>query len=71
MKMRDKKLVFTQREAECDINCQLKITLENSVLRVSDENHHCATYIFSCGARVGLNGVELPKITTKCAVPNT
>ncbi len=62
----ENKLVYTQREAEDDINCKLEFSFQNNRLTIEDANHHCSRYIFYCGALVGLDKVELPKVEYGC-----
>ncbi|WMN62153.1 hypothetical protein NI389_20375 (plasmid) [Pseudoalteromonas xiamenensis] len=62
----ENKLVYTQREAENDINCKLEFSFQDNLLTIEDANNHCSRYIFYCGANVGLDNVELPKVERGC-----
>ncbi|MEL4204910.1 hypothetical protein P0W48_16360 [Plesiomonas shigelloides] len=66
MSYADNKLVYSHREAEYSIDCQLEVSFKDNSLTIKDSNHHCSEYVFSCGARVGLDKIELPKVTQEC-----
>ncbi|EWS66958.1 hypothetical protein JS84_19785 [Vibrio vulnificus] len=62
----DNKLVYSYSEAEYNINCELEFSFKDNSLTIKDSNHHCSEYVFYCGARVGLDKVELPKVAQDC-----
>ncbi|HCG8450777.1 TPA: hypothetical protein ACN322_004622 [Vibrio parahaemolyticus] len=62
----DNKLVYSHSEAEYSINCELEVSFKDNSLTIKDSNHHCSEYVFYCGARVGLDKVELPKVAQEC-----
>ncbi|GEK48901.1 hypothetical protein HPA02_31840 [Bisbaumannia pacifica] len=62
----DNGLIYNHDEAEYNISCELELSFENDVLTITDYNHHCSRYVFYCGARVGLDRVELPKVEQAC-----
>lgn len=66
MRLVDSKLVYGQDEAEYGISCKLEISFKGNQLTINDSNNHCTEQIFYCGVRVGLDGVELPKIEKGC-----
>lgn len=66
MKMIHNKLTYTEVNSEFNINCQLEVSFSENTIHISDTNHDCSNYIFYCGARVGLNGIELPKFGQQC-----
>lgn len=66
----ENKLTFSEDDPEYDINCKLALSFSNDKLIISDTNYHCAEYIFSCGARVELDTIELPKVKQACPTPN-
>ncbi|UTM59094.1 hypothetical protein L4174_020490 [Photobacterium sp. CCB-ST2H9] len=66
MRRVDNKLVYSQHEVEYGISCDLEISFHNNSLTISDSNDHCARHVFYCGARVGLDHVELPKVVQNC-----
>ncbi len=71
LKVEGDNLVYEELDPEYNINCKLEISFADGALKISDNNHHCSNYIFSCGARVGLNDIELPKSAKECPVPLT
>lgn len=66
MRYTNNKLVYNQDEAEYGINCKLEMSFKDRKLTLNDSNSHCAQHIFYCGARVGLDNVELPKVVQDC-----
>ncbi|POC43488.1 hypothetical protein [Vibrio vulnificus] len=62
----DNKLVYSHSEVEYSINCELEVSFKDNSLTIRDSNHHCSEYVFYCGARVGLDKVELPKVVQDC-----
>jgi hypothetical protein len=55
-------LSFVSKEPDYNIDCALTLTLEGKTLTLSDPNHHCANYLFSCGVNVRLDEQYLTKI---------
>lgn len=64
--LKDDKLFFETTDPEYNIHCRVEISIEDQGIHLSDKNHHCSQYIFSCGARMGLNNIELPRTVDKC-----
>ncbi|WP_129123827.1 hypothetical protein [Veronia nyctiphanis] len=64
------KLVYTESDSgpEFSFNCKLEFSLHDNKLTISDSNFDCSNWVFTCGARVGLDGVELPKVSQTCPV---
>lgn len=62
----DNKLVYRHSEPEYDINCELDVSFKDNTLTITDSNHHCSRYVFYCGAHIGLDKVELPKVEQGC-----
>lgn len=66
MKYVDNALIYHHNEPEHHINCELKILFEDDRLTLKDSNSHCSQRVFHCGARIGLEGIELPKVNKHC-----
>ena len=54
-------LSFVSKAPDYDIDCAFTLTLEGKTLTLSDPNHHCANYLFSCGVNVSLDQQRLSK----------
>ncbi|MDC9520912.1 hypothetical protein PSH55_07225 [Pseudoalteromonas sp. Angola-31] len=64
--LKDKKLVFAEKEPEYDINCKFELEFDENGLNIKDENYHCSNYIFYCGAHAGVHDVLLAKTNKGC-----
>jgi hypothetical protein len=57
---KEDQLIFSFKDSRFNMNCQLALTLTEKQLKMDDKNHHCSR-LFSCGARVSLDGFSLSK----------
>lgn len=62
LQVKGQTLSYREIDPEYGVDCTLTLLFSNDTVRITDHNYHCARYIFSCGARVGLDGAELARI---------
>jgi len=60
------RLQYAFSDAQYGIDCQFEILITAEGLRLSDPNNHCTSQVFYCGARVALDGIELPVRHARC-----
>lgn len=51
---------------EYDFFCELSVSRKGNMLVFKDEGGQCSGGVFFCGARIGLNGIESPKVDGEC-----
>lgn len=59
-------LIYQYQEPDYDIDCTLSLTIAKDTLTLSDENDHCSSKVFSCGANVSLHHVSLSRSADYC-----
>ena len=64
--LKGKKLVFEEQEPEYDINCKFELEFDENGLNIKDENYHCSSYMFYCGAHASVNNIQLVKTSKGC-----
>lgn len=70
LKMTREGNVLVYRESSDDedfpFSCELSVSREGDMLVFKDEGGQCSYGVFACGARIGLNGIEIPKVDAEC-----
>ncbi|MGX1927262.1 hypothetical protein ACUALS_19180 [Vibrio sp. NH-7] len=63
-------LVYRESDEEYDFSCELSVSRKGNMLVFKDEGGQCSGGVFFCGARIGLNGIEIPKVDGECPTEN-